>query len=1067
MKDRILYYLYSLSTGNGAAMQIELMKFLMLNEKEVADRSKVALGNILHNYSYFSISTIDSFFQKIIRNFAREIGLQSGFKLEMDQDKVLSEVVESLLMEIGNNKSLKNWLIQFAKEKVDAGQSWDITKDIKELGQEVFKEQFKAIEKDILKLNKDPDFIANYTLKLKKLIKEFESRAQDLGKKACEIMRYYNLEVDDFSYRKGGVMGYLEKVCNKSVDIPGIRARQAYNNLDSWYTKSSSKKELIQNAVSGGLNNVLGEVLALFEREYLLYQSALQISRFIYTYGILTNIHQKLQEYRDQHGLLLISDATAFLKEIIAENEAPFIYEKTGSIYKHFLIDEFQDTSKFQWANFKPLIINSIAEGNPNLVVGDIKQSIYRWRGGDWKLLLEQISQDIGEHHTKVLNLNTNWRSQKNIIDFNNSLFNAAPQVLSHWAIQRIENSEVLHDEGLRSQLIIEAKKIKNAYHDVFQVLPTGKITNANFCGYVNMSFIDTSNDLSQTDPENEESTIKWKEEVKKRIPLLIEKIQDQGYELKDVAILVRNRLEGKEIASCILDYKNSPQAKNQYSYEVISSEALFISGATSTILLVNALRVLNKKNDQIARTHLAYDFQRFIKNNETVELHEIFSQAADESSLSALKLLPESFIGNHEYLAKLPLYELVEELIAIFDLSNCIGEITYIQSFQDMILSFMQEDKSDLNSFLEFWDDKGHLTSISISDKLDAVKIITIHKSKGLQFKNVIVPFCDWKIDHNTRLTNILWCDSNISPFNDIQYLPLNYGSSLEKTIYYKAFFEEMVKAQMDHLNILYVAFTRAEEALYAFGEKPKINKKGGYDIKCMSSLLYNIFSQDYLEEKIQLEYKEKELLSNLNQFWNAEQAIFELGNPNFKGKSEPGLQPKTSNTIGSYISEQWRNRLSIKSRTREFFSTESIKKINYGNLMHRVLSKIIHSDQVNNVLNELYFNGEVDKEDVNVLKTQIEDILKNPLVNSWFSHEWEVKTEAPVLPFSGDIKRFDRVMLKDKEAIVVDFKSGIPRETHRIQIINYTHLLKEMNYTPVHGYLVYLADGAVEKIV
>lgn len=552
----------------------------------------------------------------------------------------------------------------------------------------------------------------------------------------------------------------------------------------------------------------------------------------------------------------------------------------------------------------------------------------------------------------------------------------------------------------------------------------------------------------------------------KRRIPKLLEKIQDRGYTLKDVAILVRDKKEGKEIASCILDYKNS-SAREGYSYEVISSEALHVSGAISTLILVNALRVLNNINDAIARANLSYDFQRYVLDNKQIELHDVFALAADKELLSESKLLPEDYVKNLKPLSRLPLYELVEELIRIFELSRLSGEINYIQSMQDMIMNFMQEDKSDLNSFLEHWDDKGHSVSVSISDKLDAVRILTIHKSKGLQFKNVIVPFCDWKTDHNTKFTQILWCDSSIAPFDDIQFLPLNYAKNLEMTVYQKAFFEEMVKAQMDYLNVLYVAFTRAEETLYAFGEKPKVDNKGDFKIKCMSSLLYYIFNEGYLEDKVQVKAKDEEILSNLNRFWKTEQAVFELGEPDFTCKSDILSLPKVSHKIAAYISEPWRNRLNIKTRTRDFFSADTIKKINYGNLMHKVMSKIKTIDQVDFVLNELFFKGEINKDDLVILQEQINMILKNPVVLEWFSEGWEIKTEAPVLPGTGEIRRFDRVMIKEKEAIVVDFKSGKSYESHQDQIILYAQLLQEMKYKPVSGYLVYLTDGVVEKVV
>lgn len=1068
MKDRILHYLYQFSQGKSNPMKAELQSYLSLNDAEFTTRAKLVLNNILHNYSYFSVSTIDSFFQKIIRNFAKEIGLQSGFKIELNQEKVLSEVVEMVLLDIGKNKQLKNWLIRFAQDQVESGGSWDLSGKIKELGREIFKEDFKSIEKNILKISQDQDLLPRYLGKLTQLTQTFEKTLENLGYQACSIMKDFNLSINDFSYSKSGVMGYLEGLCSRKPSPPGSRAQTALNSIEGWYTKTSPKKEVITQAVEGGLKKTLEEVIDLFAREYLKYESAGQLLKFIYTFGILANINQKLQEYRDENSLLLISDATAFLKDIIAENDAPFIYEKTGSVYKHYLIDEFQDTSAFQWSNFRPLISNSIAEGNPNLVVGDIKQSIYRWRGGDWKLLLEQISKDIGEYHTEVLNLNTNWRSKKNIIDFNNSLFNTAPQVLSRLSFKKIEESESIKDENVLNDLKIQAEKISHAYEDVYQNDPSTTINEANFCGYVNMTFIDpkVTNVSSYGDDDGQEE-LGYKDEVKRRIPKLLEKVQDQGYDLKDVAILVRNKAEGKQLASCILEYKNSVEAKEGYSYEVISSEALFISGASTILLLINVLRYLVNKEDEIAKVHIIHDYQRYIKDNEAIDLNTLFLKAASLNHEDFKELLPDGFYDHYSHYSKLPLYELVEELINLFDLHTIKGEITYIQAFQDMILNFLQEERSDLYSFLEYWTERGSTESIIISDKLDAVKILTIHKSKGLQFKVVLVPFCDWKLDHNTTFTNILWANPQVNPFDDIKYLPIKYTGSLEKTIFQKLYFEEMIRAQMDYLNILYVAFTRAEECLYVFGEKPKLDTKGNYKIKCVSSLLYYVFSEGFIQDKIEIKKKETFTYSNLYSGFKEEQAIFELGDPVFECNKETKTQDVSTSQLEDYISNSWRGRLSIKTKNREFFKSDVKEKINFGILVHQLLSRIQTIEQLPSVLTELYFEGGIDKEDAQLLKEQVEQILEIPQVRDWFTSDYKVMTEAPVLPRHGEIRRFDRVMIKGNKAIVVDFKTGQINKAHNRQLIEYADLLKEMNFDQVEGYLVYLAEGIVEKVV
>ncbi|CAN5396691.1 UvrD-helicase domain-containing protein [soil metagenome] len=1064
MKSRILDFLYSIASGRESSMKNEIKNFLSLDEQEIRARAKDVLERIIHDYSHFSISTIDSFFQKIIWNFAKEIGLQSGFKLELDQDKVLSEVVEMVLEDISKDNSLKNWLIKFAGEKVDEGQSWDIRENIKQLGKELFKESFKSIEKDLADLSSNPNLISEYLGRLKAVKSSFELSMRNLGSKACSIMKEHNLEVKDFSYGKSGVMGYLENICANNKYSYGARVKQAFQSRESWHTKSSPKKEIINKAVEEGIFDALSEVLILFEKEYKKYQAAIQILKFIYTFGVLSHINRKIKDYSDQNDLLLISDATAFLKEIIAENEAPFIYEKTGSTYKHFLIDEFQDTSGFQWANFRPLLINSIAEGHPNLVVGDIKQSIYRWRGGDWKLLLEQISSDIGEEHTQILNLNTNWRSKKNIIDFNNSLFNTAPQILVKMIIDQLEKSESLNDETLKEELLNQAQNIIKAYDDVYQQLPA-PITSENFCGYVNMTFFESEEKASDSDEEEE--SIFWKQQIQARLPKMIEEIQDQGYSLKDVAILVRNSQEGREIASSLLKYKSSPEAKPGYSYEVISAESLLISGAISPTLLVNALKFLNNSENIIAKVHLAYDYQKYILKKEDLNLHRLFEKASSRSNKELEELLPENFLVNFGSLSQLPLYELVEELVRIFRLNQLMGEITFTQAFQDLVLTFTKDEKPDINSFLEYWEEKGCKTSVLISEKLDAIKILTIHKSKGLQYKVVIIPFCNWNIDHKTKPPTILWSTSNVFPFNEMKYLPLQYSSSLEDTVYQKAYFEEMMKAQIDNLNLLYVAFTRAEECLYVFGQKPKINKKGSYGLKCMSSLLYYIFTAGYLEDKIELKFKKEYDYSNLSSSYKAEVSILEIGDQDFKCSNGNGTTEPNSSTLSQYISEPWRERLKIRSRAKDFFNAESRKKINYGILLHQVLAKIKTTEDIPKVLQDFYFMGEIDQEDLNLLNEQIFKILEHEQVKQWYTNDWEVMTEAPVLPQSGDIKRFDRVMIKDKKAIVVDFKSGIKSDFHQKQVFDYVDLLNQMQYSPVEGYLVYLADGSVERVV
>lgn len=1048
MKSRIIEQLHKLSEGEGTALLPELCEATGLDPARLQVRAKQVLTNILHNYSQFSVSTIDSFFQKVIRAFTREIGLQSGFTLELDQKKVLEEVIDLVLQDVGKNEQLTHWLTQFAEEKVEAGSNWDFIKDIRMLGQEIFQEHYKSFEKDIAATVKQKDFIPQLLKKLKGIIHIFENEMKACGTKALEVMAEHGLEVNDFSYGKSGVMGYLEKITQKDDYEPKHRARSALKGPENWHAKASKKATLITEAVMSGLGECLEIAISKYDSDYPQYESARQIMRFIYTFGILANITQKLEEYRDENDVMLISDAGTFLKEIIGGNDAPFIYEKIGATYRHYLIDEFQDTSGFQWENFRPLVQNSLAEGHSNLVVGDVKQSIYRWRGGDWQLLLEKIVEDIGAAQTEELNLNQNWRSGKNIIDFNNSLFAGTPSLLEAVSLEGLKDIE---SEPLQEFLKTEASKIAIAYKDVFQEFPVQRDSQVS-PGYVNISFVQSLGE----DEEAEAPTSSWKEEVLKMIPKMVEDFQDNGYALKDIAFLVRNKSDGKLIADRLLAYKSLPEAKPSYRYEVISSESLKIGSAVSVGMIINAMRYFDNPEDVIAKVNMIYDYQVYVRDR-LIDQHALFMATVNEAI--PYNWLPQDFEMVEASLTSLPLYEVVEVLVRVFDLQDLSGEYAYMQAFQDTVLEYSKNENADIASFLKWWDEQGQDTTVQISDTTDAMKIMTIHKSKGLQYKVVVVPFCDWKIDHDPTQNNTLWCCSDLPPFNEIPYLPLKYSGILKSTIYQESYYEERTKAFMDALNLLYVAFTRAEENLWVMGELPRKNKNGGMSVQRVSDLIYTYFDTT-------LEHHAGTV--DLQQYWDSENNVFSFGELH---PAKYGIEKQLPNIVSldRYPSFAWRERIAIKPRQRNFLldeGTPTVQKINYGLLMHEILAEIRLKDDLPTVIRQYIFSGMLSNDEAEILEEKLEKVLEHPEAKGWFEEGWEVKTEVPVLPLSGKLNRLDRVMIKGKNAVVVDFKSGVVQEKYKSQVRRYAQLLKDMGYAPVEGYVVYLEPVMIVNV-
>ena len=427
MKSRIISSLVKLSRGED-----ENLKQILINEGlkvNIETSSAGVLKNILHRYSYFSVSTIDSFFHRIIRSFARELKLQLGYNIELNQNDVLDKITDKLLDDAGIDADLTGFLEDYIYYSIDDEKGWKIDLKIKELAREIFTERY------LIKTGGANDLLES-RIKLKEFIgtlfaikNEFESRMKLIADDSVKLLDHFEPIIDDFPYKKAGFMNYLVNKIAKGEYEPGSRAREAAAEISKWTNKNTNPK--VKQAAGGGLFDLLKAAVENYDKNFIKYNTASQLIKTIYITGIFKDLINKLKKYRDENNVLMISDINNILLKVISGESSPFIYEKTGSYYKNFLIDEFQDTSTFQWQNFLPLIENSLSENNTSLIVGDVKQSIYRWRNGNMKLLLEDVKNDLSGFLPVIQeeNLNKNFRSKKGIVDFNNSFFNAASVV--------------------------------------------------------------------------------------------------------------------------------------------------------------------------------------------------------------------------------------------------------------------------------------------------------------------------------------------------------------------------------------------------------------------------------------------------------------------------------------------------------------------------------------------------------------------------------------------------------------------------------------------------------------
>jgi ATP-dependent exoDNAse (exonuclease V) beta subunit len=847
---------------------------------------------------------------------------------------------------------------------------------------------------------------------------DYISETSKPAREALGIIQAKGWTAEDFAYGKNSGLATFFKAFAFEKNLsqgkaPSERIRTYFSQPANWPNKKSVHSKDIIQAAHQALVPCLVTILETYDLKFKRALSAEVALKNMYVFGLITDISRKLKEYKDENNLMLLADAPKFLNGVIRDSDTPFIYEKVGSFYRNYLIDEFQDTSGLQWQNFQPLIVNSLDQGYASLVVGDVKQAIYRWRGGDLSLLQDKIIDLIGEERVDKQELAKNFRSARQLVEFNNALFKTASEVIAA-------------ESGMPFSLL--------AYQDVAQE------THKLHTGFVEVQAIQ-DDVASPDDPATVAQT--WKEIALERLPSTLERLQESGAALKDIAILVRKNDEGQKIATYLLQYKNSPKAKPNCGYDVVSNESLRIDGAASVNLILGAMRYLLNADDSIARAQLGYEFSRL--HEPARELSEVF--AVSNQNIFENNLPPQ-FTRQKPALKKLPLLELTETLISIFGLGTISGELVYLQAFQDLVLDFSNRERNDLAAFLEWWETNRHKKSIQISGEVNAVQILTIHKSKGLQFKYVIIPFCSWSLDHESWQAPNLWVRSGLTPFEDAGYLPVKYSKTLEETFFADYYTEERTRTFLDNLNLLYVAFTRAEFGLIVSAPAMEVRGTKG----SIAGLLHNSIQQN---ESLKARWNEVELT------WKSGSWIPEV---------DDTKKPATSSLqLKEYLSSAWTDKLVIRQSGASFFqdaADEQRQKINHGIYMHAVLSRMHYADEVGTMLDAILHEGLISESERSPLEFQLKDLLKNPRIAHWFSRDWVVRTEVPILLPGGEENRIDRLLVKDRSVIVVDFKTGGRKKTDEKQVLQYIEILRQMNYADVGGYLLYLRDVEIVEV-
>lgn len=1030
MKERILSQLYGIATSlkSSDGYLKEIMKTSNKSVDEIRKAADTALKNIIHDYSRFRIETIDSFFQSVMRNLARELELGANMTIELNNGDVLSDAVDSMIEKLDRMSPTLYWLLEYIEERIADDKRWNVSSEIKGFGRNIFDEAY--IEKGVALREKlkDSKFIPQYRKKLQEKRESILDTMKGFNEHFQEILNANGLNPTDLKNGARGIGSYFNKIASGKLsnDVRNSTVEKCLEGAENWTTKTSPYKDTIISLANQVLIQVLNDAENTRMSSNKVLNSCDMSLRYLNNLQLLMRIDSEVREQNLSHNRFLLSDTNALLHSIIREGDASFVYEKIGTTIDTVMIDEFQDTSRMQWENFHLLLEESLAQKEGSMIVGDIKQSIYRWRNGDWKILAGLDKDRSFRLNSKTLD--TNWRSEANIITFNNDIFTSACKVL---------NERYKADEGE------DCTQLLDAYSDVRQ--KTSKDTKE---GYIKLSFLKNSEEHPYTDTTME---------------LLAEEVDSlvkKGIRVNDIAILVR---KNKSIPS-IADYfdKNTP-------YRVVSDEAFRLDASLAVCMLIDGLRYISEPTDRIACARLAVAYQKeILKKN--VDYNTVLLNSVEDYLPAEFRLmLPE--------MSLMPLYELLEKLFVIFRMDMIEEQDAYLCAFYDAVTEYMQNNSSELTSFLTYWSETLYAKTIP-SGEISGIRILSIHKSKGLEYHTVLLPFCDWKMENETY-NHMLWCrineeDADKEPFCELDLTPVNYSSAMAESYFSDSYREERLQLWVDNLNLLYVAFTRACKNLIVWckdEQKDTVSKLLRESIDCMKEIKMTCNMPELDEEDE--ENKEE----------NDEPIVYEYGEICISGEKKKSDSTNRLVAIPDAVNvkiESLETEIDFKqsNRSADFIrgdedEEENLRSqyIRQGQLLHTLFASIDTKEDLTAAIERLLFEGVIESaEKAQEIYEIAERALNLDEVKDWYSGEWTLYNECSIIyndeQGKMQTRRPDRVMMKGNEVVVVDFKFGKKKPEYSTQVREYMSLLSEMGYTDIKGYIWYVYSGELENV-
>lgn len=1062
MKMRILSQLYGIANSLQSSQQYfnKVKEKTNMPDAVIRNNARAALTLLIHRYNNFRILTIDAFFQQVLRNLAHELGQTANLRVDLNNEEITEKAVDQMIESLEKGQPVLQWISTYINNSIEDDNGWNIIGKIKTFGTNIFKDFYKAHEANLKEQLSNADDFKVYETTLRKRRNDIRKTFNSKAKSILNEIKNANLDIPS-NYRSG-LYKYLTDsaiapLTNKPLKAGVLKANESPQN---WTSSKCAKadKQQIQTLAAEVLSAQLSELIAYNNDNWNEFQSIQLTLSHLSELRLLHAIADAVDNLTKDTNRFMLSNTQALLKELIADSDTPFIFERIGARLKHVMIDEFQDTSTIQWQNFQVLLANCMAqELSQNLIVGDIKQSVYRWRQGDWGIL-NNIEKSFAHQKIRLETLDYNYRSEKRIIDFNNVFWE---QCVANTA------KEVAQDDAEKAEIV------QKAYEDVAQ--KTHKTTEN---GFVKISLYPSKS---------------MKEAVLEELIETIKELFNNGYGGKNqskIAILVRSKSNIQDIVNALLQSFGN-------EINIVSDEAFRLDASLSVNIIVSAMHLLTHPDDVLTRGKLVKlynqevlkkpltDTDLLVSINESnnidtknIDKKERRKLATEQQMAKLNSQLPPEYVANRELLLGLPIVDLVDKLFMLFGLDQLEGQSSYICTLYDTLNDFLKDHTADIDDFINEWENS--LSSKTIqSDEIEGIRIMTIHKSKGLEFDNVIIPFCSWEMEKK----GTLWCETKNkpAPYNKLPLLPIDFSrDKLIGTVFEDDYKEEHFQNIVDNLNLLYVAFTRASKNLFVFG------------LRQGKTTLDNIAkgtppgNRSYAIE-LALRQVSEQLQGSLLSFPDdiGSEIHFEYGTlaPETHEKehavADNPFLIKPDKHIVSIATYPQAATFKQSNKSIEFVKGEDVdpsdrtRYIKIGNVLHQLFSTIYTTADIPARLNELEQQGIIYNDEITSaqLRTRIEDAITNPQVQEWFSKRWQLYNECTILEYNKDTNemeehRPDRVMTDGKEFVVVDFKFGKEREEYKKQVQQYMEILIRMGHKKVSGYLWYVVKNNVVEV-